>query len=299
MAVMPARHGATSRGADVVHGQDRRSGLVVRMGPRPSRRGLRVYTVHGLPDEYLPLPGRSPPGLRATIAYRGLDAALCHRADAVITPSRAVAEILVTRLGFPRAKLAVIPNGVRVPPHPIATGSLVGTVALLEPVKGLDVFVRSAARLADRDPDLRFAIFGSGTERERLEALAQRFGVSEKLELPGYVPMAQAVGSLGIFVLSSYMENAPMSVLEAMAAGCPVVATAVGAIPEIAIDGTAQLVPPGDDVALADAIGRLLADPGLRERQAKAARERVLDRYTADACAGETLALYRRLLGEG
>ena len=202
-------------------------------------------------------------------------------------------------LGFPRAKLTVIPNGVHMSPHPIASGSLVGSVARLEPVKRLTFSVRSAARLADRDPGLRFAIFGSGTERERLEALAQRFGVSEKLELPGYVPMAQAVGSLGIFVLSSYMENAPMSVLEAMAAGVPVVATAVGAIPEIAIDGTAQLVPPGDDVALADAIGRLLADPGLRERQAKAARERVLDRYTADACAGETLALYRRLLGEG
>ncbi len=287
------------RGADVVHGQDRRSGLVVRMGPRPTRRGLRVYTVHGLPDEYLPLPGRRPrPGLRATLAYRGLDAALCHRADAVITPSRAFAEILVARLGFPRAKLTVIPNGVRVPPRPIAPGSLVGTVALLEPVKGLDVFVRSAARLADRDPDLRFAIFGSGNERERLEALAQRLGVSEKVELPGYVPMDQALGRLGIFVLSSYMENAPLSLLEAMAAGVPVVATAVGAIPEIAIDGTAQLVAPGDDVALADAIGRLLADPGLRERQAKAARERVLARYTVDACAGETLALYRRLLGE-
>ncbi len=288
------------RGADVVHGQDRRSGLVVRMGPRPSRLGLRVYTVHGLPDEYLPLPGRRPrPGIRATLAYRGLDAALCRRADAVITPSRAVAEILVARLGFPRAKLTVIPNGVHMSPHPIASGSLVGSVALLEPVKGLDVFVRSAARLADRDPGLRFAIFGSGTERERLEALTRQLGMSEKLEFPGYVPMDQAVGRLGIFVLSSYMENAPMSVLEAMAAGVPVVATAVGAIPEIAIDGTAQLVPPGDEVALAEAIGRLLADPALRERQARAARERVLGRYTADACAGETLALYRQLLGEG
>jgi glycosyltransferase involved in cell wall biosynthesis len=287
------------RGADVVHGQDRRSGLWVRLGPRPRRGGLRVYTVHGLPDEYLGVPGQGPrPGARAMLAYRGLDASLCRRADAVIAPSSAFAELLVARLGFPRAKLTVIPHGVDVPPRRVATGSLVGTVALLEAVKGLDVFLRSAARLADRDPEVRFAIFGSGPERERLEALAGRLGLSERVELPGYVPMTEALGRLALFVVSSYLESGPLTVLEAMAAGVPVVATRVGAIPEIAIDGTAQLVPPGDDAALADAIGRLLADPGLRERQAEAARDRVLARFTADASAAETLALYRRLLGD-
>jgi glycosyltransferase involved in cell wall biosynthesis len=287
------------RGADVVHGEDRRSGLWVRLGPRPRQGGLRVYTVHGLPDEYLAVPGQGvQPGARATLAYRGLDAALCRRADAVIAPSSAFADLLVARLGFPREKLVVIPHGVRVPDRPVSTGTLVGTIALLEPVKGLDVFLRSAARLADRDPELRFAIFGSGPERERLEALASRLDVSEKVEFPGWVPKPDALPRLAVFVLSSYLESGPLTVLEAMAAGVPVVATTVGAVPEIAIDGTAQLVSPGDDAALAEAIARLLADPGLRERQAQAARERVLARYTAEACARETLGLYRRLLGE-
>jgi glycosyltransferase involved in cell wall biosynthesis len=287
------------RGADVVHGQDRRSGLWVRLGPRPRRGGLRVYTVHGLPDEYLGVPGQHlHPGFRATLAYRGLDAALCRRADAVIAPSAAFAELLATQLGFPRAKLTVIPHGVRVPERPVTPGTLVGTIALLEPVKGLDVFLRSAARLADRDPELRFAIFGSGPERERLEALARRLNLSEKVEFPGYVPKPDALPRLAVFVLSSYLESGPLTVLEAMAAGVPLVATTVGAVPEIATDGTAQLVSPGDDVALAEAIARLLADPGLRERQAQAARERVLARYTAQASARETLDLYRRLLAE-
>jgi glycosyltransferase involved in cell wall biosynthesis len=287
------------RGADVVHGQDRRSGLWVRLGPRPRAGGIRVYTVHGLPDEYLgPQGPKVHPGIRATLAYRGLDAALCRRADAVIAPSSAFADLLASRLGFPRAKLAVIPHGVRVPERPVSPGTMVGTIALLEPVKGLDVFLRAAARLADRDPQLRFVIFGCGPERERLENLARQLGVGEKLALPGYVPVGEALGRLAILVISSYLESGPLTALESMAAGVPVVATTVGAITEIAVDGTAQLVAPGDEVAMADAIARLLADPGLRRRQAEAARKRVATEYTAQVCARRTLELYRRLLGE-
>ena len=287
------------RGTDVIHGQDRRSGLWVRLGPRPRRGGLRIYTVHGLPDEYLDIPGkRRRPGVRATLAYRGLESALCRRADAVIAPSSAFAELLVERLGFPRSKLTVIPNGVELPPRPVASGSLIGTVALLGPVKGLDVFLRSAARLTERHPELRFAIFGSGPERERLTALAEHLGLGERVKFPGYVPMTEALDQLAVFVLSSHQENAPLAVLEAMAAEVPVVATSVGGVPEIAVDGTAQLIPPGDEVALADAIARLLDDPELRRRQARAARERIARKYTAQACARQTLDLYRRLLGE-
>jgi len=289
-----------ARGADVVHAQDRRSGLWVRLGPRPRPGGLRVYTIHGLPDEYLPLPGQgTSPGVRATLAYRGVDAALCRRADAVVVPSSAFRELVAARLGFPRDKLAVIPHGVCVPERPPSGGSLVGSVTLLEPVKGLDVFLRSAARVHRRHPELRFAIFGSGPLADRLASLARQLGIGEKVELPGYVPSSEALERLAIFVVSSYLESGPLTVLEAMAAGIPVVATRVGGIPEIAAEGTAQLVPAGDDEALAGAIDRLLDDPELRERQASRAREHVLAHYTAAHCARATLALYERLLGGG
>ena len=93
------------RGADVVHAQDRRAGLWVRLAPRPRRAGLRVYTIHGLPDAYLPPPiGRVRPGARASPAYRGVDVALSRRADAVIVPSHAVARLLTTSIGFPRPR---------------------------------------------------------------------------------------------------------------------------------------------------------------------------------------------------
>jgi glycosyltransferase involved in cell wall biosynthesis len=286
-----------ARMADVVHAQDRRSGLWVRLGPKPRPGGLRVYTIHGLPDEYLELPGQpASPGIRARLAYRGLDAALCRRADVIFVPSRAFAELVVSRLGFPRDKLAVVPHGVRVPERPLLPGSLIATMGLLEPVKGADVFLRAAARLAGRDPQLRFAIFGSGSEERRLEALGRQLGIGDRVEFPGYVRRDEAFGRMRVFVVSSYLESGPLTLLEAMAAGVPVVATTVGGIPEVAVEGTAQLVRPGSDADLADAIDRLLSDDELRKRQIRAAREHVLAHHTPQAAARRTLAVYERLL---
>ena len=289
------------RGADVVHAQDRRSGLWVRLGPRPRKNGLRVYTVHGLPDQYLPLPvGPRRPGIRARIAYWGVDAALCRRADAVIVPSHSVARLLVGRLRFPESKLEIIPGGVD-PPSTVGQhrgAEVVGTVTTIEPVKGLDVFLRAAKRLAREHHRLRFAAFGAGSAAAELHELARRLGIADRVEFPGELPKDRALGHLDVFVLSSYMENCPMALLEAMASGVPAVSTLVGGVPEIATDGTVQLVEPGNDAALAAAIERLLKDPELRERQAKSARERVFERFTAARSARATIELYERLLGE-
>ncbi len=142
-----------ARGADVVHAQDRRAGLWMRIGPRPARVGVRVYTVHGLPEPYHPPPvGQRASGMRARLLYRGLDARLSARADAVIVPSRGVAEELVARLGYPADKLHVIPNGIEPPPFAPGDGGLIGTLSLLEPVKGIDVFLRAVAQLTVRHP---------------------------------------------------------------------------------------------------------------------------------------------------
>jgi glycosyltransferase involved in cell wall biosynthesis len=285
-----------ARGADVIHAQDRRSGLWVRLGRRPSRGGLRVYTVHGLPDEFLPPPVAKRAGLRSKLAYAGVDAALCVRADSVVVPSRAVADRLIESLRFPRRKIEVIPNGVAIPDRPLDGGALVGTVTTLEPVKGLNVLLAAAQRLLSEGRDLRFAIYGKGSEREPLVAIARDLGIADRVELPGRVEKGTALAGLALFVLSSYMENCPMALLEAMAAGVPVVATRVGGVPEVA-DGVAELVSPGDSPALAAAIGRLLDDPAARSRNAAAARERVISGYSAEANGRATLGLYRRLLG--
>ena len=252
-----------ARGHDVVHAQDRRCGLWTRIWPRTGR-AARVYTVHGLPDPYLPLPqndGRRPRS-RDRLAYQGLDAWLARRSDAVIVPSRALSDLLVGRLGFPPAKLEVIPNGVEIPPAPLGAGDVVATVSLLGPVKGLDTFLAAAAAVAARFPEQRFQVVGDGPERARAgSGGAAELGIS--VEFPGMMPIAELLPTLRAFVLPSLFENCPMSLLEAMAAGVPSVASAVGGVPELAGDA-ALLVPPSDPPALAGAIESLLAEPARR-----------------------------------
>lgn len=306
--VVPLRHALDVRGArvlrkrlervDVMHAQDRRSGLWVRLLPAASRRPVRVYTVHGLPEPYLPLPaGRAEPGVRATIAYRGIDAGLAWRADAIVTQTRALERALVHRLGWPAERIAVIPNGVELG-EPIASrGHAVGTLSNFEPVKGLDTFLDSAAILAERRLDLRFLLFGVGSLDGALHARSVRLGLETRVGFPGWVPTREALGQLAVLLLPSHMENAPLVLLEAMAAGVPVVATRVGGIPELAPPGTALLVSPGDAIGLASAVERLLDDPAHTSAQVAAARDHVQRHGNADTMIRRTRELYARLLG--
>jgi glycosyltransferase involved in cell wall biosynthesis len=300
VTVIPLRHQLDAGGArrvrralagvDVVHAQDRRAGLWTRL--LPPAGAARVYTVHGLPEPYLPPPaGSERPGLRARAAYRGVDALLARRADAVITVSHAVERELVTRLGWPAERISVIPNGVELGGPPAAGGELVGTLTSFDPVKGLDVLVDAAAAL----PHARFALFGAGDSaalRERARAL----GIEGRVSFPGHVPAGDALSQMAVFVLSSYMENAPLALLEAMAAGVPVVATRVGGVAELVPEGTGLLVAPGDPAALAAAIGRLLDDPALARAQAEAARRHAEAGGGAAAMVDRTLSLYKDLL---
>ena len=283
-------------GCDVVHAQDRRAGLWTRVLPRVGG-AVRVYTVHGLPDPYLPPPaGPRRPGLRAQLAYRGLDTALARRADALVTPSHAVAELLVRRLGVPAGALVVIPNAIEPGPVPRFSppeAAAVGSVSVLEPVKALDVLLDAFARL-DR-PGLRLLVFGSGSQAAALEASASRLGLGDRVEFPGFVPAPEALARLSVFALPSLMENCPMGLLEAMAAGVPAVASRVGGVPEVAPAGTARLVPPRDPAALAEAIAGLLDDPERAREQAERARAHVEAHASPGEMAARTLELYASL----
>jgi glycosyltransferase involved in cell wall biosynthesis len=306
-AVVPNRGGADlaaavrslrlAGGRDVVHGHDRRANLWVRAAPRPRRGAVRVITVHGLPDPYHPPPiGQERPGPRARLMYEGVDAGLCARADAVIAPSRMIAGELVSRLRYPEAKVTVVPNGIALGAFAPDRGDAVGMLALLVPLKGVDVFLRAAARLAPGHPGWRFAVYGDGPEAPRLAALRAELGLDGAVTAPGFVPSAQALADLRVLVIASYAENAPMALLEAMGAGVAVVTTTVGGIPEIADASVAQLVAPGDDAAIAAAIERLLGDDALRAAQVAAARARVEERFTARRNADGVVAVYERAL---
>jgi glycosyltransferase involved in cell wall biosynthesis len=276
------------RGADVVHTHDRRSGLWVRVAPRLARSALRVHSLHGLPEPFLT---EAPTGLRARLAYRGLERGLAARTDVLVTPSHAMAALLAARVGYDGASLVVVPNGVDLPEAPLPRGELVGTISLLEPVKGLDTFVAGARLILERRPQTRFAIFGTGSLEAELRVQAAGLPV----EFPGFVPGAEALRRLAVFALPSLMENSPLALLEALAAGIPAVASRVGGIPEYAAPGTATLVEPGDPRALADAILELLDDPSLAAEQARAGRAAAGERSAART-AERMLALYEREL---
>ena len=176
---------------------------------------------------------------------------------------------------------------------------LVGTVGRLrEPKKGLSIFF-PAARLLARDlPRVRFAVIGAGPDRARLEARAAEEGVSHRTVFAGQrrdIPVV--LRALDLFVEPSIWEGFGLTVLEAMAAEAPIVATRVGALEELLTDGqTGLLVPVGDAAAMAAACAALLRDRDRAARLAAAARRRVASAYGIDRLVGEMTALYRVLL---
>lgn len=161
----------------------------------------------------------------------------------------------------------------------------VGVVANLRPVKGLDVFLRAASLVSRAGYDAVFRVAGEGELRPGLEREAARLGLANRFELPGSVADVPGfLTGLDIAVLPSRAEGMSNAILEYMAAGKAVVATAVGAAPELIEDEThGLLVPPGDADRLAQAIGRLLSEPALAQRLGEAARCRAWERYCREA----------------
>ncbi len=174
--------------------------------------------------------------------------------------------------------------------------SLVGTVARLAPQKGLEYLVRALARLKAREPRPVLVVVGDGPRRGELASEAGTLGVTAVF-LGHRADVAWLLGAFDLFVLPSVTEGLPLVVLEAMAAGCPVVAARVGGVSEAVRDGaTGWLVPPADPDALARAIDEALANPIRAQAYAAAARVRVRRRFTVDRMVEKTLAVYREAL---
>lgn len=232
-----------------------------------------------------------------------------QRADLVLGVSRRAREVLVSQ-GIDRRRVEVVysgidPRDVAQPGHDSrelrAAGSvadeqiLVAAVGALLEVKDHATFVRAAALLAPDYPDVRFAVFGEGPERPKLERLVHEHGLDGVFRLPGEFPdAARALEGIDVFVMPSRAEGLGTACIEAMLAGRPVVATSAGGLDELAVDGAFQPVAPGAPDALAAALERLLADESVRARSGEAAR-RSARRFTAAAMVEGTLRAYRAL----
>lgn len=194
----------------------------------------------------------------------------------IVANSDAVVEV-VRSAGVPGWKLHVVRNGIDLrtsaedvgaqPPQGVMIANLIAYKGHLDLVDAL-------ARLDDPP---RVDCYGDGPERGRLEARIREHGLEEVVRLKGRRPgAADAYGSAQFAVLTSHEEGLPNAILEAMATGLPVVATAVGGVPELVRDGeTGLLVPPRDPGALAKTLARIADDPALRVRMGRAARDAV------------------------
>lgn len=202
---------------------------------------------------------------------------VARRTSAFVGANRALATAL--KAAFPFAKVAAVPQGIEAPakPAPLPAEPVVGMLARFDPVKGHDVLLDAAAKLKTKVPGLRVRCAGTGRLLERLKWQLKPDGLEGVVSFEGRVPDAWSFAAacrVGV-VPSLGSEAVSRAALEWMAMGRPVVASAVGGLPELVEDGvTGLVVPPGDPAALAAALGSLLSDPARAEKLGAAGRSR-------------------------
>lgn len=219
-------------------------------------------------------------------------------ASAVVVPSQYLVDVfgefgILASYVFNHVEIDHLPYRARPAPRPVFLSN-----RNMEPHYNVGCTLRAFARIQQQVPESQLVVAGDGPQRPMLEALARELGL-RAVEFVGRTPpdrMRDLYERCDVFLNASDIDNMPLSILEAYAAGLPVVTTDAGGIPYMVEDGvTGLVVPRGDDAALAGAALRLLREPGLAERIAAAARREVTARYVWSAVGAEWERLYREL----
>jgi glycosyltransferase involved in cell wall biosynthesis len=246
-------------------------------------------------------------GTAALGIYNQMDRMVLKRFDALAAVSGAVAQRLLDS-GVPAEKIRTIANGIDVwafergqalPALSFSGGKVVGVVARLDLQKGFEYLLRALRELCHTFDALKVVLVGEGPDRQAIENMVQEYGLQSNVVLAGQQSdMPGVYAAMDIFVLPSLNEGLPMTVLEAMAASRPVVATRVGAIPTVIKDGeNGLLVDPRDTAGLRNTIASLLSDPNRCGRIGDKAHEWVRRNYTSEAMALKYRRLYDEVLG--
>ncbi len=261
--------------------------IVSRLFPDP----IWVYTEHSVWNRR-----------RRFQALRLVETAIYSRFERIVAVSELVATSLRQWLPALASRVMMIPNGVIVPPFQqrveferSAKELTILYAGRLEHVKGVDVLLRA---FADLTLPVILLIAGTGSQRAAFEQLAVELGISERVKFLGFrSDLAQLMTKVNCMVLPSRWEGLPMVVLEAMALGTPVIASAVGGIPEVIEDGiTGWLVPPEDADRLAGILFQTLSNTEKAQSVALAAHARIKRDYSVEVLAQKTLVLYEELL---
>lgn len=289
----------------IVHTHTAKAGALGRGAAIVCRVPVVVHTFHGHV-----LRGYFSPAV--TAVYRLIERVLARRTDRIITVTEGVGrELLELKIGVP-AQYRTVPLGLELGPLlaaeerrgelrselQVGDAPLIGIVARLVPIKAHEVFLAMAARLIRIFPTARFLIVGDGELRGALESRARQLGLSAAVLFLGWrSDLVRLYADMDVVVLTSRNEGSPVALIEAMAAGRPVVSTKVGGVSDVVQHGvTGLLAAVDDDEALAHHVATLLRDRELACAMGQRGRTRVSTTYGVDRLVSDVEALYEELL---
>jgi glycosyltransferase involved in cell wall biosynthesis len=301
LAVRHVSQRAKAVGANVIHGHGAKGGAYARIGFTPcptDRKTIRVYTPHG---GSLHFRWGSPTGL----IYLNAERALMSRTELFLFESAYGRDVFKEKIGEPPNLVRVVHNGVtddEFQPIVVSQGAtdllFIGELRLL---KGVDVLIAAIKQLAQGGRNVEgrkvtATIVGNGPDRAQFEREVNKHGLGEQVQFVGAKPARQAFSLGRLLIVPSRAESLPYIVLEAAAAGVPMIATQVGGIPEIFGPDAGALVAPGDPAALAQAISQATQDRGARHSASLRLKTRLRALFSADAMTDAILAAYREAI---
>jgi glycosyltransferase involved in cell wall biosynthesis len=286
---------------DVVHLNSAKVGIVGSIGARLAKTKKIVYTVHGFAfHENLPVWKK--------ILYRLAEKLTANLKDAIICLSNAEKKSAISSVGFAAKKIMVIPNGINADSLNflekdtarrqlgISTdGFIVGTIANFYPAKALPDLIAAFAIVHKHSPTSRLVIIGDGIERAAIEKSITATNLNESVLLLGKkLNAAQYLKAFDIYVNSSTKEGFPFSIIEAMLAGLPIAATAVGAIPEIVQSGSDGIVvTPRQPALLAEAVIKLTSNQSNAHQMGNRAQQKALQNFSLRSAIKNVIHIYQ------
>jgi glycosyltransferase involved in cell wall biosynthesis len=279
---------------EVLHGHGAKAGAFIRLKPR-SKETIRVYTPHGGSLHY-------PLNTLKGALYSRLERALMNSTDLFLFESAFARDTYQRTIGVPRGLVRCVFNGVTadefdpIVKAPDATDIVY--VGEFRHIKGADLLIDAVARLHADGKPVTLTLAGDGEEMEALKAQVQRLGLAEAVRFIGHVKARYGFSKGSVLVVPSRGDSMPYVVIEAAAAGIPMVAANIGGIPEIFGSHTDALFAPNIMGAVADAIETALEDPEAAAARAKSLRERIFLHFSQKTMVEGVLAGYREAFAD-